>query len=87
MLCPAAVVTAGVFPASAVDMGPLAFVHLDCDQYRSYHEAIEFLLPKMVPGGVMWFDDSPALDGARKAVTEFFGDRLKEAVGKHYAEV
>ncbi len=86
-LCPDAVVVPGVFPASAIPMGDIAFVHLDCDQYRSYHEAIDYLLPKMLPGGVMWFDDSPCLPGALKAVTECFGSRLKLSEHKHYVEV
>ncbi len=87
LACPSAVVTVGVFPVSALEMGPIAFVHLDCDQYRSYHESIDYLLPRMISGGVLWFDDSPALEGARLAVTECFGHQLKTRVGKHYVEV
>lgn len=83
-LFPDATVVKGVFPYSAVPMEPIAFVHLDCDQYQSYKDAIQYLAPLMVKGGVMWFDDSPCLPGALKAVTEFFGDRVKLYVGKHY---
>ncbi len=86
-LCPDAIITAGVFPTSAVAMPSISFVHLDCDQYRSYHEAIDFLLPRMLPGGIMWFDDSPCLQGALQAVTECFGSRLKLSCDKHYVEV
>ena len=32
---PTAHVVQGIFPASAVGMPPVAFVHLDCDQYQS----------------------------------------------------
>jgi O-methyltransferase len=85
--CPGAYVVTGVFPASAIAMGPVAFAHLDCDQYRSYHEAIDYLLPRMVKGGILWFDDSPDLEGARLAVSEAFGDRLQLCEGKHYVEV
>jgi hypothetical protein len=84
--CPNAVITAGIFPHSAVEMGPVAFVHLDCDQYRSYQESIEYLAPKMIRGGIMWFDDSMALYGARLAVMDALGDRVQLYKGKHYVE-
>jgi O-methyltransferase len=61
----------------ATDTGPLAFVHLDCDQYATYRACIVELSPRMVPGSVMWFDDYDCLDGATKAVDELFGDRLE----------
>jgi O-methyltransferase len=73
---PEAIIYPGVFPLTARDMGPIAFVHLDCDQYMSYKEAIRYLSADMVPGGVMWFDDCPALVGAAKACEEAFGDRI-----------
>ena len=50
--------------------GPVAFAHLDCDQYATYKAVIAELLPRMVPGGVIWFDDYEALEGASKAVNE-----------------
>ena len=83
-LFPQAAVVNGVFPASAVEMEPIAFAHLDCDQYQSYKESIAYLLPRMTKGGIMWFDDSPCLAGANKAVTEIFGDRVNIYAGKHY---
>lgn len=85
-LCPNAIITAGCFPDSAVPMGPIAFAHLDCDQYRAYSESIDYLLPFMVRGGVMWFDDAPYLEGATQAVTERFSDKLQMAAGRYYVE-
>lgn len=70
-LIPYAEVIQGIFPESAVPMGPVAFVHLDCDQYRSYLEALETLGWRMVKGGVIWCDDVPCLVGATAAVREF----------------
>ena len=58
------------------ETGPLAFVHLDCDQYATYRAAIIELMPRMVRGGVMWFDDVADLPGARRAVEELFGKEL-----------
>jgi hypothetical protein len=76
---PLAIVVAGVFPESSLAMPPVAFAHLDCDQYRSIAEAARFLEPLMVEGGVMWFDDYNCLSSATKAVDEVFGGRVKHA--------
>ncbi len=73
LILPKAIVTKGIFPKSALPMPPVAFVHLDVDQYRSYKEAMEYLEPLMVPGGVMWFDDYECTPGATLAVNERFG--------------
>jgi O-methyltransferase len=69
---PYAHVIQGIFPQSAVEMGPIAFVHLDCDQYQSYKDSFEYLLPKCQSGTILWFDDFGCLTGADKAVLETF---------------
>lgn len=70
---PDAVFHVGVFPDTLpADTGPLAFVHVDCDQHRSVAACIDRLWPLLVPGGVMWFDDYGALEGARVAVDACF---------------
>ena len=68
---PYALVIEGVFPGSAIPMGPIAFVHLDCDQYQSYREALEYFDSRMVKGGLIWCDDVPALPSAERAVREY----------------
>jgi Methyltransferase domain len=83
-LCPDATVVKGIFPDSAVDMPPAAFAHLDCDAYQSVKESALYLIPKMVKGGIIWFDDSPHLAGALKATTELFGDRLRLSESKRH---
>lgn len=65
----------GVFPqtftpAVAAAIGPIAFAHVDCDQYDSVSACIRELGPRMVPGGVMWFDDVECLPGATRAARE-----------------
>jgi len=86
--CPCAIIVPGIFPQSAVYMGPVAFAHIDCDQYQAHCESIEFLLPKMVRGGVIWFDDSTALYGARLAVmSSDLGGSVQLYKGKHYVEI
>ena len=79
----------GVFPWSAVKMPPIAFVHLDCDQYTAVYDSAQYLQPFVVEGGVIWFDDSPCLPGARQAAQELFGDRLRISSdhGKHYVVI
>lgn len=67
---PTAIVVQGVFPESAMDMEPIAFAHLDCDQYRSYRDSIDHILPRMPAGGCIWLDDYDCLAGANRAVDE-----------------
>jgi Macrocin-O-methyltransferase (TylF) len=88
---PGAHILAGIFPEVAwllgLDLPPIAFAHIDCDQYQSVRSAAEFLTPCMVKGGVMWFDDSPCLKGAELATKELFGSRLLVSeTTKHYVE-
>jgi Macrocin-O-methyltransferase (TylF) len=77
VLIPHATVVEGVFPASAVPMPPVAFVHIDVDQYQSYIDTCTYLGPHMAPGGVMWFDDANCLPSAGRAVHELYGDRIE----------
>jgi len=89
-LCPGAIITAGIFPESAVEMPPISFAHIDVDNYRSVLETAAYLKDRMVSGGVMWFDDSPCLASAAKATKELFGQSdygraLKLSfTGQHY---
>jgi O-methyltransferase len=52
----------------------VAWAHIDVDIYQSVHDCIRFLYPRLVPGGVMVFDDYgfPSCPGARQAVDEAF---------------
>lgn len=69
---PYANVIKGIFPDSAINMESIAFVHIDCDQYKSIKDSVNYLLPKMVPNGIIIFDDYNWLDGATLAVNELF---------------
>jgi len=72
----------GFFPRSAYahdltqhgDMR-FAFAHIDCDIYTSVMDSCGFFGPRMVPGGIMVFDDYgfPSCPGAKQAVDNFFG--------------
>lgn len=37
--------------------GPVAFMHIDCDLYSSTKTIFELLLPRMVPGTIILFDE------------------------------
>lgn len=72
---PTAIVVPGVFPQSLIDapeLPPIAFAHIDVDQYRSVYEAIEAIKLRIVQGGVMLFDDYNQLAGATLAVDRSF---------------
>ncbi len=51
------------------------FVRIDVDHYLPTKGAIEFFLPRMVPGGIMQFDDynHHECPGATKAIDEIIG--------------
>lgn len=65
----------GTFDAS--DDSPIAFAHIDVDIYRSILDCCAHIYPRLVPGGIMVFDDYgfPSCPGARKGVDEFFADK------------
>ena len=75
-LIPHAHIVPGIFPTSAVSMPPIAFAHIDVDQYRAYKETCQYLDPLMAPGSIMWFDDADVIDAAARAVFEMYGQRV-----------
>jgi len=75
----------GIYPETHPDtLGPLAFVHCDCDQYLSYRAVIDRMWPLVVPGGAMLFDDYPYLEGAKRAVEESFDVSELHRCGQRY---
>lgn len=62
------------------------FVYVDPDTYQTVKAAIEFFWPRMVPGGMMVFDDygwTPCA-GVKKAVDEAFTEEQRRVVKAHY---
>lgn len=70
-------IEACTFPNAKVLPQDVAFAHIDVDQYQSHIETCRALEPRMVKGGIMYFDDVPVLASARKAVRELYGDQLE----------
>lgn len=70
-LLPDAVFHVGVFPGTLPrELVGFAFVHVDCDQYASTRDCIARLWPRVVPNGIMLFDDYDCTWGATRAVDE-----------------
>ena len=71
----------GFFSETLPQLSEMKFsiVHLDCDLYQSYVTCLEFLYPRLLPGGYMVFDEydiaAPVYPGARKAIDEFLADK------------
>lgn len=62
--------------------GTIALLHLDCDLHDSYKVALGTLYDKVVPGGIVMFDeyDDARWPGAKIAIDEFFASRLEKPV-------
>lgn len=65
----------GVFPGTTKGLEHLkfSFVHYDGDTRQSTQAALEYFLPRLLPGGVIVFDDwgHPGCIGVAKVVKEF----------------
>lgn len=84
-LIPRAILHPGTFPQTMpADLPPIAFAHIDCDQYESIKACIDHLFPRLAPGGVMLFDDYEYFEGARLAVDEQLKDLMQV---NHYGKV
>lgn len=59
--------------------GRIAILHLDCDLYESYRTCLTALFDKVVPGGLVMFDEyeDANFPGAKRAVDEFFAGRAE----------
>lgn len=62
-----------VLPVTLVP--PISVLHIDGDWYESVKVCLDFLYDRVVPYGVIQFDDYGYWKGARKAVDEFFEQR------------
>lgn len=76
---PTVVYRQGRFPATAAGLEAerFCFVHVDVDIYQSVIDCCNFFEPRLVPGGVMVFDDYGFLStpGAKAAVEQYCRQR------------
>jgi len=63
---------------SDVEGTEFCLVHIDCDQYQSVKECLEFFYPNMVKNGIIVIDDYgfELTPGATIATDEFFVDKM-----------
>ena len=63
-----------------------AFVHIDVDLYQTSKDCCNFFYDRLIPGGVMIFDDYGMLyfkDSEKRAVDEFFSDKPESPIALH----
>ncbi len=72
-----------IFPhTDQLPPAPVAFAHIDCDQYHDIVASCRALESRMASGGIIWFDDVPVLEGARRAVWDLYErDRIQRDAG------
>ena len=78
----------GLFPKTGnpIKNKKFCFVNIDFDIYQSTHNALEFIYPKVVKGGIIICHDYVQAYGVRKAMNEFFKNKpenIIELVGLH----
>lgn len=67
----------GYFPDTAKGLDvQYSFVHVDCDLKKGVQDAINYFWPRMVPGGIMSFDDFgwKSCPGVQQVLEAFFTD-------------
>lgn len=71
----------GWFPASAPSELRFRFAHVDGDTYQTTKAACEYFAPRMVPGGILLWDDYgwKNCPGVAQALHEAFGSRVEHA--------
>jgi len=78
----------GRFPESAVGLDEVySCVHIDGDLYETTRDAAAYFWPRMVPGGVILWDDYewPDTPGVAKALHEYFPAHQIEVSASHQA--
>lgn len=64
------------------------YVNIDCDLFEPHIECLEYFYPRMVPGGVIFFDDynSVSYPMAGKAIDQFFKDKPETLAQLRYGD-
>jgi len=82
--CSSVIFHPGFFPdtAAAIKDKKFCLVYIDVDIYQSVKDCLEFFYHRMVPGGVMLFDDYEWKDcpGVKKAIVEFLTNKPETSV-------
>lgn len=70
----------GLFQDTLQVGGPVALAHIDGDWYESVMTCLARIAPRLIPGGVLIIDDYDCWSGCRKAVDEYFSDKMDDYV-------
>ena len=73
----------GFFPETTKGIDTkFSFVHIDADIYQSTKDALEYFYPRLLPGGILMFDDYywPLCPGVNLAIEEFLIEHQAEHV-------
>ena len=64
------------------------FVNIDCDLYEPHIECLEYFYPRMVKGGVLFFDDYHSIDFpmASKAIDQFMSDKPEQLLHLRFGD-
>lgn len=54
----------------------VAFAHIDCDWYESVLTCLSRIAPRLIRGGTLVIDDYHQWSGCRRAVDEYFADKM-----------
>jgi O-methyltransferase len=67
---------------SGLDNNSYAFAHIDVDLYQSALDCCGYFYPRLVPGGVLLFDEYgfAAARGEKDAVDKFFADKPESPI-------
>lgn len=71
----------GLFPAGYTGVSEMfCLVHLDCDQYQSMKDSLEFFYPRMSVGGIIIIDDYgwQRCPGVKKSVDAFLSNKKEK---------
>ncbi len=79
----------GAFPEIVPKNVRYRFVHVDGDTYQTTQAALAYFVPRMLPGGIMIFDDYEwrATPGVMRAIHESFPVDRVERSAEHQARV
>lgn len=64
------------------------YVNIDCDLFEPHIECLEYFYNRMVPGGVIFFDDYNSINYpmAGKAIDQFFSDKPEKLAQLRYGD-
>lgn len=66
----------GLFQNTLKVDGPVALAHIDGDWYESVMTCLTRIEPNLIPGGVLIIDDYDCWSGCKKAVDEYFAEKM-----------